>query len=144
MSYTYRMMAQDLDDAFRASGKGYSYTFRGFMDVLRIDYVLYSEDLECLRLPGFVRCGFVGSLSGRGPVEAGQKIVVVMILDSLRNWALYCGADSRLKRALEYLAATDLNTLEPGRYEIEGAEIFLKVTEGGPQTGRGGFAGGAR
>ena len=48
MSYTYRVMAQDLDDAFRASGKGYSYTFRGFMDVLRIDYVLYSEDLECL------------------------------------------------------------------------------------------------
>jgi endonuclease/exonuclease/phosphatase family metal-dependent hydrolase len=47
MSYTYRTMAQDLDDAFRASGKGYSYTFRGFMDVLRIDYVLYSEDLEC-------------------------------------------------------------------------------------------------
>lgn len=33
MSYTYRVMAQDLDDAFRASGKGYSYTFRGFMDV---------------------------------------------------------------------------------------------------------------
>lgn len=39
-----------------------------------------------------------------------------MILDSLRNWAFYCGADSRLKRALEYL--------------IEGAEIFMKVTEG--------------
>lgn len=53
-----------------------------------------------------------------------------MILDSLRNWAFYCGADSRLKRALEYLAAADLNTLEPGRYEIEGAEIFMKVTEG--------------
>jgi biofilm protein TabA len=43
---------------------------------------------------------------------------------------IYCGADSRLKRALEYLAAADLNTLEPGRYEIEGAEIFMKVTEG--------------
>ena len=48
MSYASRVIAQDLDDAFRASGKGYSYTFRGFMDVLRIDYVLYSEDLECL------------------------------------------------------------------------------------------------
>lgn len=48
MSYVYRTMARGLDDAFSTCGKGYSYTFRGFMDALRIDYVLYSEPLECL------------------------------------------------------------------------------------------------
>lgn len=48
MSYTYRMIARDLEDAFRTCGKGYSYTYRGFMDVLRIDYVLYSAQMECL------------------------------------------------------------------------------------------------
>lgn len=101
MSYAYRVMAQDLDDAFRASGKGYSYTFRGFMDVLRIDYVLYSEDLECLdyqvlydvdlsdHYPVVVRLrpvknsccydfGFIEKLGfllrGRFPVEAGVGI----------------------------------------------------------------------
>ena len=58
-----------------------------------------------------------------------------MILDSLRNWAFYCGADSRLKRALEYLAAADLNTLEPGRYEIEGAEIFYESDRRGSSNG---------
>lgn len=48
MSYVYRTIAKGLDDAFSSCGKGYSYTFRGFMDALRIDYVLYSEPLECL------------------------------------------------------------------------------------------------
>ena len=48
MSYVYRTMSKGLDDAFSSCGKGYSYTFRGFMDALRIDYVLYSEPLECL------------------------------------------------------------------------------------------------
>lgn len=48
MSYTYRVMAQDLDDAFRASGKGIPIPFADSYGCLRIDYVLYSEDLECL------------------------------------------------------------------------------------------------
>lgn len=48
MSYVYRKMARGLDDAFRESGTGYSHTFRGFLDALRIDFVLFSDDLECL------------------------------------------------------------------------------------------------
>lgn len=48
MSYAYRTMAKGLDDAFSSCGGGYSHTFRGFMNVLRIDYVLYSESIECL------------------------------------------------------------------------------------------------
>lgn len=48
MSYTYRTMSRGMTDAFRAAGKGYSYTYKGFMNVLRIDYVLFSDEFECV------------------------------------------------------------------------------------------------
>ncbi len=48
MSYVYRTMARGLDDAFAVCGKGYSYTYRGFFDMLRIDYILSSSDFEVL------------------------------------------------------------------------------------------------
>ena len=37
-----------MQDAFSECGSGYSYTFRGFYNLLRIDYVLLSEGLECV------------------------------------------------------------------------------------------------
>ena len=43
MSYVYRTMAGGLNDAFSKSGSGYSHTFRGFFNTLRIDYVLCSD-----------------------------------------------------------------------------------------------------
>ena len=46
MSYVYRTMAQGLNDAFSRSGSGYSHTFRGFFNTLRIDYVLCSDGFE--------------------------------------------------------------------------------------------------
>ncbi len=46
MSYVYKTMARGMRDAFRTCGSGYSYTFRGFFNTLRIDYVLMSEGLE--------------------------------------------------------------------------------------------------
>lgn len=48
MSYVYRTMARELEDAFSECGSGYSHTFRGFFNTLRIDYVLRSEGLETL------------------------------------------------------------------------------------------------
>lgn len=45
MSYVYRTMARGSRDAFRVCGSGYSHTFRGFFNTLRIDYVL-SRGLE--------------------------------------------------------------------------------------------------
>ncbi|WP_418982581.1 endonuclease/exonuclease/phosphatase family protein [Alistipes sp.] len=48
MSYVYRTMARGLEDAFSERGSGYSHTFRGFFNTLRIDYVLRSEGLETL------------------------------------------------------------------------------------------------
>jgi endonuclease/exonuclease/phosphatase family metal-dependent hydrolase len=48
MSYAYRRVSRRLRDAFREAGKGYGYTYRGFFDMLRIDYVLHSREFECV------------------------------------------------------------------------------------------------
>ena len=48
VSYTYRTVSDNMKDAFREVGRGYSYTYRGFFDLLRIDYVLCSEEFEPL------------------------------------------------------------------------------------------------
>lgn len=48
MSYVYRTMARGLNDAFSACGSGYSHTYRGFYNMLRIDYVLSSEGFETI------------------------------------------------------------------------------------------------
>ncbi|HVI49530.1 MAG TPA: YhcH/YjgK/YiaL family protein [Chitinophaga sp.] len=52
-----------------------------------------------------------------------------MILDTLNNAHLYHGLGPRFVKAFEYLATTDFNTLEKGRYEIDGANIFAIVNE---------------
>lgn len=52
-----------------------------------------------------------------------------MIFDSLKCAAQYAALSPRLKRAFDYLAATDLEQLEPGKHEIEGKEIFVNVQE---------------
>ncbi len=48
VSYVYKTMSRGLNDAFSEAGKGYSSTFRGFANTLRIDYVLPSEGFETL------------------------------------------------------------------------------------------------
>lgn len=48
MSYVYNRMSRGLNDAFRICGSGYSHTFRGFYNTLRIDYVLSSDAFETL------------------------------------------------------------------------------------------------
>lgn len=52
-----------------------------------------------------------------------------MIVDSLKNAALYYSVNPRLKKAFEYLKTIDLDTLAPGKYEIDGKEIFLNLVE---------------
>lgn len=47
-SYAYRTMARGLDDAFADCGSGYSHTYRGFFNTLRIDFVLSSPEFESL------------------------------------------------------------------------------------------------
>ena len=48
MSYAYSTMADDLEDTFSDCGSGYSYTYRGFFNTLRIDYILRSDEFETL------------------------------------------------------------------------------------------------
>ena len=48
VSYTYRRVGRGLSDAFREVGRGYSNTYRGFFDMLRIDYVFATEEFEPL------------------------------------------------------------------------------------------------
>ena len=43
MSYAYQRLSRDMKDAFRECGHGYSHTFRGFFDLLRIDFALFDE-----------------------------------------------------------------------------------------------------
>lgn len=48
MSYAYSRLSEGLNDAFRESGSGYSHTYRGFFNMLRIDYVLSADCFETL------------------------------------------------------------------------------------------------
>jgi endonuclease/exonuclease/phosphatase family metal-dependent hydrolase len=48
VSYTYRRISRGMRDGFREAGSGYGYTFRGFFNLLRIDYVLHSKGIECV------------------------------------------------------------------------------------------------
>jgi len=52
-----------------------------------------------------------------------------MILDTLQNAHLYHGLGPKFIKAFEYLAQTDFNALEKGKYEIEGKDIFAIVNE---------------
>lgn len=52
-----------------------------------------------------------------------------MILDSLKNAALYYGVNPRMKKAFELVAATDWKTVEPGIHELDGKDIFVNVME---------------
>lgn len=52
-----------------------------------------------------------------------------MIFDSLKNSGLYYGVHPRLRQAFEYLAATDLEALEPGKHAVDGDRIYINVME---------------
>jgi endonuclease/exonuclease/phosphatase family metal-dependent hydrolase len=48
-SYVYRIISNDMHDAFREKGLGSGATFAGVLPFLRIDYVLSSQDLQPFR-----------------------------------------------------------------------------------------------
>ncbi len=54
-SWAYRRISRGLRDSFREAGNGYGYTYRGFFNLLRIDYMLHSPSMECVEYlsPGF-------------------------------------------------------------------------------------------
>jgi YhcH/YjgK/YiaL family protein len=52
-----------------------------------------------------------------------------MIIDKLSNSHLYCGLGERINSAFEYLKNTDFSKIEPGKYEIDGDDIFAILAE---------------
>ena len=52
-----------------------------------------------------------------------------MILDSLKNAALYYSISPRLKQAFELIASKDWMTMEPGIHELDGKDIFVNLME---------------
>lgn len=52
-----------------------------------------------------------------------------MIIDFLDNSELYEGLGEKFKKAFEYLKKTDFINTKPGKYEIDGDEIFAIVNE---------------
>ncbi len=50
-----------------------------------------------------------------------------MIMDVLKNAAVYDGLGERFRKAFEYLASNDFSKIEPGRYDIDGNKVFALV-----------------
>lgn len=52
-----------------------------------------------------------------------------MIIDSLKNASLYFGVQHRISAGLRWLETQDLAKLAPGRYELDGKNLFAVVSE---------------
>jgi YhcH/YjgK/YiaL family protein len=50
-----------------------------------------------------------------------------MIADVLKNRHIYAAISPRIKTALEYIAQTDFSSMEPGKYELDGSNLFALV-----------------
>jgi YhcH/YjgK/YiaL family protein len=52
-----------------------------------------------------------------------------MIIDKIENAHLYKNIGDRIKKSFDYIMQTDLKNLQPGKYEIDGENIFALVSE---------------
>ena len=52
-----------------------------------------------------------------------------MIVDSLSKFGIYTSVYPRLGAVMSYLSGIDLSTLEEGKYEIDGDNIFMTVVD---------------
>ena len=52
-----------------------------------------------------------------------------MIIDKIENSHLYQDLRERISKAFEYITKTDLKNLKPGKYEIDGENIFALISE---------------
>lgn len=51
-----------------------------------------------------------------------------MIIDNLQNLKNYESVNPLFSKVIEFLQTHDLNTLEAGKYEIEGKNLFVNIT----------------
>ena len=52
-----------------------------------------------------------------------------MIFDDISNAGLYSGIGPRFAQALDYLGSTDLASMEPERYDLDGDNLYVMVQE---------------
>ncbi len=52
-----------------------------------------------------------------------------MIIDKLSNSYLYTGLGDKINKAFNYLKETNFSQVDPGKYEIDGDNIFAIVAE---------------
>ena len=52
-----------------------------------------------------------------------------MIYDSKENLDFYRGLGKNYETAVDFLQKTDLEAIEPGKYEVDGKEVYVNVTE---------------
>src|SRR4030066_683186 len=52
-----------------------------------------------------------------------------MIIDKIENANIYKNLGERIKQSFDYIVQTDLKNLAPGKYEIDGENIFALVSE---------------
>ena len=52
-----------------------------------------------------------------------------MVIDQLKNAALYLGTHARMEEAFRYLQKTDFREIEPGKYEIDGTNVFALIQQ---------------
>ncbi|QJD86849.1 YhcH/YjgK/YiaL family protein [Cohnella herbarum] len=62
-----------------------------------------------------------------------------MILDQLKNAAIYSGMHAKLRTAFDYLLNHPVIDWEPGRYEIEGSDMFLLLQHYETREAKDGF-----
>jgi len=52
-----------------------------------------------------------------------------MIIDKIENSHIYKALGKRIEKALEFITNTDLKNIQPGKYEIDGENIFALICE---------------
>jgi len=52
-----------------------------------------------------------------------------MIVDKIENVKLYKNLDERIQKSFSYIKQTDLKKIQPGRYEIDGDNIFALISQ---------------
>jgi YhcH/YjgK/YiaL family protein len=53
-----------------------------------------------------------------------------MIVDSLKGFERYISFHPLFEKAFRYIGRTDLLSMKPGNYEIDGKDIYCKIWEG--------------
>lgn len=52
-----------------------------------------------------------------------------MIYDSIKNYKTYTKLNENFSKAFDFLSNSNLETLEPGKYEIDGTNVYASVIE---------------